>query len=311
MTTSERPRTSPATVRTETPATAIPIQTTEQTTVAAPEPADTTEYILITDPANATLYSSSEQQTTPAPITEYQTTPDALIEKEETATPSTAAVFSFIFVLIGTLVAAVSYIFFKKRASAPGGSEEKTAQELTNVKDIEDECLYTQDGKVFVYLKIDGISIDLYTNEQLLAISKELSAQLVRIKFRWKFLSATRPMDLKPILNLYSSLQSSADDTRRRLLELEEKELVEIANSGGATERQHYAVVWGSATKADVVKKNAQELAEILSENGIDVRPLEEKEIVELLNLINNPEYTRLENRYDFSGELLQALLKD
>ena len=321
VTTTAKPKTTKATTSTQKPATVVPAQTTEQTTVGttaettfatpAPETASTTEYILITDPENATLYSSSEQQqTTPIAITEYQTTPETAIETETTAAPSPAGIFTFVIVLIGAVVAAIAYIIFKRKEVAPGVNE-KTAQEVTNVKDIADGLLYTQDGKVFVYLKIDGIPIDLYTSEQLINISRELSARLVQVKFQWKFLSATRPMDLKPILNIYRTLQGSADDSRKQLLELEESELMKIANSGGATERQHYAVIWGDESKAEQVKKNAEELLEILINNGIDVRHLADKEIVELLNIINNPTYTRLENRFDFDNELLQAILKE
>lgn len=321
VTTTAKPKTIKTTTSTQKPATVVPAQTTEQTTVGttaettsaapAPETASTTEYILITDPENATLYSSSEQQTTPIAITEYQTTSETAIETETTAAPSPAGIFTFVIVLIGAVVAAIAYIIFKRKEVAPGGANEKTAQEVTNVKDIADGLLYTQDGKVFAYLKIDGIPIDLYTSEQLINISRELSARLVQVKFQWKFLSATRPMDLKPILNIYRTLQGSADDSRKQLLELEESELMKIANSGGATERQHYAVIWGDESKAEQVKKNAEELLEVLISNGIDVRHLADKEIVELLNIINNPTYTRLENRFDFDNELLQAILKE
>ena len=41
----------------------------------------------------------------------------------------------------------------------------QTAQQFINVKDIRDKYLYTRDGMVFVYLRIQAISIDLYSRE--------------------------------------------------------------------------------------------------------------------------------------------------
>lgn len=284
--------------------------TTAAQTEAAPATISetTTEYILITDPQNETSYADTQQMTA-ATVSE---TPPAIAGSEENPSPSPVAILTFIIVLVGAIVAGVTYFFFKRKEVSPGGSKEKTAQQLINVSDIDNKFLYTQDDKAFVYLKINGLPIDLYTNEELMEKARFLSARLIQIKFEWKFISATRPMNLKPILNIYKDLQNnSTSEARRKLLELEENELMSIANAGGATERQHYAVIWGDKTKSAQVLKNAEQLLEIFAESRIETEILETNEIVELLNVINIPTYTRLENRYDFDDELLQAILKE
>lgn len=39
---------------------------------------------------------------------------------------------------------------------------QKTAQEFVNAKDLGEHCLYTIDGYIFAYIKIEGLCLELY-----------------------------------------------------------------------------------------------------------------------------------------------------
>lgn len=53
---------------------------------------------------------------------------------------------------------------------------QKTAQEFVNAKDLGSNCLYTTDGYIFAYIKIEGLNLELYSRQEQKLICRELSA---------------------------------------------------------------------------------------------------------------------------------------
>lgn len=71
-----------------------------------------------------------------------------------------------------------------------------------------------------------------------------------------------------------------------------------FALSGEIVERQFYISLWDrceDGVEKDLLKR-ASLLAEKFTTNGVGCDILTEKEIVRLLNLVNNPSYTHLED---------------
>lgn len=70
------------------------------------------------------------------------------------------------------------------------------------------------------------------------------------------------------------------------------------ALSGEIVERQFYISVWEKSedgVEKDLLKRVSL-LAEKFTTNGVGCDVLSEKEVVRLLNLVNNPSYTHLED---------------
>lgn len=53
---------------------------------------------------------------------------------------------------------------------------QETAQEFVNAKDLGNNCLYTTDGFIFAYIKIEGLNLELYSRQEQKLICRELSA---------------------------------------------------------------------------------------------------------------------------------------
>ena len=51
-----------------------------------------------------------------------------------------------------------------KHQSSEESAAIRTAQEFINVRDVKDKYLYTKDGLVLTFLRVHGVSIDLYSN---------------------------------------------------------------------------------------------------------------------------------------------------
>ncbi len=176
--------------------------------------------------------------------------------------------------------------------------QELTAQEFVNVKDIHDKFLYTRDGQVIAYLKINPISIDLFSDMEKEQICRVLTAELSSIQKPFKFLAVSRPVDITPLINEYTALLAETTDQRQK--ELLRNEMMVMSNyavSGEVVERQFYIMLWTrfrAGIEQDLLKE-CREFCNKFESANINCDIIKEHEIVRLCNLINNPAYTHLE----------------
>lgn len=173
-----------------------------------------------------------------------------------------------------------------------------TAQEFVNVKDIHDRFLYTRDGQVIAYLKINPISIDLFSDMEKEQICRVLTAELSSIQKPFKFLAVSRPVDITPLVNEYTALLSETTDQRQK--ELLRNEMMVMSNyavSGEVVERQFYIMLWArfrAGIEQDLLKE-CRDFSNKFESANIGCEIIKEHEIVRLCNLVNNPAYTHLE----------------
>lgn len=174
----------------------------------------------------------------------------------------------------------------------------KTAQDFINVKSISDKYLYTNDGLTIIFVRIQGISIDLYSKSEKNVLIRQLTTELSEIQYPFKFIAVSRPVDISTLISEMTTELKTADDKRKELLRQEINQMSSFALSGDIIERQFYISLW-EKTDYDSDKeliKRANLLTEKFTSNGIGADVIEEKEIVRLLNLIHNPSYTHLED---------------
>ena len=185
-----------------------------------------------------------------------------------------------------------------KRQNSGESTAIRTAQEFINVRDVKDKYLYTKDGLVLTFLRIHSISIDLYSKSEKHSLIRQLTAELSDIQYPFKFMAVSRPVDISPLIADMQSMLKDAGDKQKELLRQEILQMSGYALSGEIVERQFYISLWEKSEEGvekDLLKRAAL-LAEKLSGNGIGCDVLTEKEIIRLLNLVNNPSYTHLED---------------
>lgn len=178
------------------------------------------------------------------------------------------------------------------------GMAMQTAQQFINVKDIRDKYLYTRDGMVFIYVRIHAVSIDLYSKAEKNVLIKTLTAELSDIQYPFKFMALSRPVDISPLIAEMSEMLKEAEDKRKELLHQEILQMGGFALSGEIVERQFYIALWEKQEEGmeRELLKRATLLCEKFAAGGIACDILTEKEIVRLINLVNNPSYTHLED---------------
>lgn len=208
-----------------------------------------------------------------------------------------------IIMLAVTLIGGGMLLLFLKTAkkhpqTEAGSAAIQTAQQFINVRDIRDKYLYTRDGMVFVYLRIHAISIDLYSRSEKNVLIKTLTAELSDIQYPFKFMALSRPVDISPLITEMGEMLKEAEDKRKELLRQEILQLGGFALSGEIVERQFYIALWEKQEEGAEreLSKRASLLCEKFAAGGVACDILAEKEIVRLLNLVNNPSYTHLED---------------
>lgn len=189
----------------------------------------------------------------------------------------------------------------KTRKSTPPkqSRDEQTAQQFTNIVDIKDHFLYTKDGYIIMFLKIESISIDLLSIAEQVQVVKTLTAGLSAEKKPYKLISISRPVDISPIISHNQTLMLDSNSAiQKALLRQEMLVMSEYAMSGEVVERQFYLSIWERCEEG-IEKEIYKRIAELESHfQAIKVRTtvLGEKEIIRFCNLVNNPAFSHIEN---------------
>ncbi len=176
--------------------------------------------------------------------------------------------------------------------------DKETAQEFINIKDINDKYLYTNEGNVMMYLRIDSISIDLYSKSEKEALMKSLTAELSELQYPFKFIAVSRPVDISSIITNMQEMIKFSNDNQKELLKKEIIEMNNFAMSGDIVERQFYISIWDKYQEGieKEIYRKAMLLVEKFTINNIGCEILNQREIMRFINLINNPYYAHLED---------------
>lgn len=207
-----------------------------------------------------------------------------------------------IIMIIVCLIGGGALVFIRKdkrKSKEILNKDEHTANEFVNVKDIKDRFLYTRDGQIIMYIKINPISIDLFSEREKKQLNKTLTAELSSEQKPFKFLAVSRPVDISPLINEYTQIIASTSDHKQKdLLRNEMMVMSNYALSGDVVERQFYIMLWEKyeeGVERDLSKRCYEFIAKFES-GSIRCEILKEQDIVRLCNLINNPAYSNIED---------------
>lgn len=189
-------------------------------------------------------------------------------------------------------------------------SRKQTANEFTNVKDIEGIYLYSRDGYIFCYLRIPFFNIDLVPRAEKRAKAKALAAAFSADKFDFAYCSYPREIDLDVYKNDIKKRYRNEMDNRGRqkLLQIMLAEATELATNGENYEHQHFIKIWkkvGSNKEDDkqVMKSRIEDMKIRYNNIGVSATVLQEAEIVKMCNLYGNSlqaPYEVNQNQYVF-----------
>jgi hypothetical protein len=187
----------------------------------------------------------------------------------------------------------------KDAAAAERLRKTQTANEFVNVKDVRGAALYSKDGLIFAFLRIQPISLDLLSPREKEKKIRSFAAEFSAEKKGFKFFSISRPVDISGLsARLTHLLAEAADSAQKDLLNNEIREVSAFALTGEVTERQFYLVLWehaGSDGEKELLRR-ARELENRFSGCEIVAELCGQGPVVRLLNLFANPNYAHLED---------------
>lgn len=177
------------------------------------------------------------------------------------------------------------------------GKDSNSSNEFVNIRDINEDFLYTLDGYIMKYIRIYPISLELLSDREkevlTLGISNELS-QLDNLDF--KFIAVSRPVDISPIIDEHQKkLTESVDKYQRELLRKEIMELSVYATSGEVVERQFFFCLWDTEKRKREFSERVEKFAKAFTSNRIKVEILDKRGMIRFANMVNHPQYVHLE----------------
>lgn len=174
-------------------------------------------------------------------------------------------------------------------------TRKQTANEFTNVKDINGIYLYSRDGYIFCYLRIPFFNIDLVPRAEKKAKAKALAAASTEDKVDFAYCSYPREIDLDVYKNDIKKRYRNEMDNRGRqkLLQIMLAEATELATNGENFEHQHFIKIWkkiGSNKEDDkqVMKSRIEDMKIRYNNIGVAATVLPETDIVKMCNLYGN-----------------------
>ena len=174
-----------------------------------------------------------------------------------------------------------------------------TANDFVNIKDIQDNILYTKDNKLFMYLRIQPISLELLSETEKEHKIRQFAGEFSVEKGSYKMFSISRPIDVSGLIHNFTRLKEEETNPYvKKLIYNEINEINKFALSGEIIERQFYMIIWQNQSK-DAKKEIMKHAGEIIArfkacEMHLDV--CEDTEIKKLLNLFANPNYAHMED---------------
>lgn len=167
----------------------------------------------------------------------------------------------------------------------------KTAQDFLNVKNLKGKFLYTKEGDTMMYLRLESISIELYSESEKRTLGRQLTIENSEITHPFKFIALSRPVNIVPLIETMKATSRTSTDIQREILGKEMKNLNEMTQSEDIVERQFYICIWAKTdayNESDLLKR-ANLFAEKFLICGVRAEVIDQPDIVKLLNYVYNP----------------------
>lgn len=203
-----------------------------------------------------------------------------------------------------------------KQKNAELSPKEKTANDLVNVVDIDNDLLYTKDGYMMGYLRIGNINVELLSVDELHTMTQRLAMSFEGDRGNFDYFTLPSQVNLDLNKDYLKEKHLETDNLgKRKGINLMLQEMTRLSTSGENFEHQHYIQIWRKIGKN--VKDTQNELQVRLREFrdryvqvGIPCEILRDKDIIKMCNLFGNPQqapYTgSVVSRYE-----LYPVLKD
>lgn len=180
---------------------------------------------------------------------------------------------------------------------------ELTANEITDVRDIKNDLLYTKSGNTIGYLRLMPINIDLISDNEKEIMTNNLSAEFSSEKDGFTLLSIPRTVDMEVYLNSLSDAYDQELDNpfRKDILKDMIRQATDIVLNGENFEHQFFVKVWStynanvSGTER-IVHQRVNDIRNHFEAIQNKTKDMDDREILRLCNLYSNSNTAAMES---------------
>lgn len=188
----------------------------------------------------------------------------------------------------------------------------QSLNEFLNIKEIKNNYLYTLDGQVIVFIKVEPINIELLSDNELKSKMNLASIEFSQEKYPYKILVIPRAVDISEHIQEQENLKMhTADEVCIKIINDRIVATTQMVENKNIIENEFYIMLFDSNKENIEIELNKRINNWISRLKNCDLRAdvLEEKEIILLIKSFTIPEFARTEGT-DYSDNIVQIKRK-
>lgn len=188
----------------------------------------------------------------------------------------------------------------------------QTLNEFLNIKDIKGNCLYTLDGQVIIFIKVNPINIELLSDEELERKMDSNSIEFSNEQYPYKILVIPRAVDISDHIREQEEIKNNIqDDICIKIINNRIVATTELVENKNIIENEFYIMVYDkNIDNVEIeLNKRANNWINRLKNCDLTSYILEEREIILLIKSFTITEFARTEGT-DYSDNIVKIKKK-
>lgn len=184
-------------------------------------------------------------------------------------------------------------------------NKSKSLNEFLNIKNINENFLYTLDNKVITFIKVYPINTELFSEEELENKMDSMSVEFSNEQYAYSIFVIPRKVDISEYVKEQEELKKNIQDEIS--IKIVEKRIIathELVADKNIIENEFYLYIWeeDSDNVKEKILKRANNWRKRFKDCGFETEILEKTQIILLAKSFTIPEFARKEDtNYDDS----------
>ena len=184
-------------------------------------------------------------------------------------------------------------------------NKSKSLNEFLNIKNIDENFLYTLDNKVITFIKVYPINTELFSEEELENKMDSMSVEFSNEQYAYSIFVIPRKVDISEYVKEQEELKKNIQDEIS--IKIVEKRIIathELVADKNIIENEFYLYIWeeDSDNVKEKILKRANNWRKRFKDCGFETEILEKTQIILLAKSFTIPEFARKEDTsYDES----------
>lgn len=181
----------------------------------------------------------------------------------------------------------------------------KSINEFLNIKNIEENFLYTLDEQVILFIRINPINTNLFSEEELEIKMNSMSIEFCNEQYPYTVFIIPRKVDITDYIKEQEVLKRKLqDETSINIVEKRILETHQLVANKNIIENEFYLLIWDNDSEdiKEKLNKRANTWMKRFKNCEFQTRILNKSEIILLVKSFTIPEFARKEDtNYDDS----------